>query len=189
LDRTYQSTERLINLVNDMLNVSRIESGRMTINFKPINIVQLASDVLNDVLPSAQNLHIAISVEQPTTPVPIVSADAEKIKEVFLNLIGNSLKFTPAGGKITVYFEQKDGMVFISITDTGKGIKAEDMPKLFQKFGMIEGNYLSMPTAQGTGLGLYITKHIVELHGGKITVASEGENKGTTATFSLKIAA
>jgi len=117
-----------------------------------------------------------------------VLADQDKIKEVLINLIGNSLKFTPANGKISLSLEQKESMVFTKVTDTGKGISQTDMPKLFQKFGMIEGNYTNLPSGQGSGLGLYISKGIIDLHGGKITVESEGNNKGTTFSFSLKIA-
>ncbi len=182
----YASTERLIRLVNDMLNVSRIEAGRLTINPQPLDLAQLAQDVLNDVLPSAQNQQISIILEKPSSPLGTVLADEDKTKEVFINLIGNSLKFTPPGGKITLSFEQKEDMIITRVTDTGKGIKAEDMSKLFQKFGMIEGNYTVRNVGQGTGLGLYISKSIVELQGGTMTVFSEGENKGTTFTFTLR---
>lgn len=186
LDRVYISTERLIKLVNDMLNVSRIESGRMAINAKPLDLVTLANDSVKDILPSSQNAGVSILINSPSSQLPQVSADPEKIKEVFINLMGNSLKFTPKGGKITISFNQKDDTVITSITDTGKGIKPEDMSKLFQKFGLIEGNYVAFSSTQGTGLGLYLTKSIIELHGGKISVESEGENKGTTFSFSLK---
>jgi signal transduction histidine kinase len=168
-----------------LLNVSRIEAGRLTINSKPVDLAQLAQEVMTDVLPGVQNQQIDIVLEKPSSPLGTVLADADKTKEVFINLIGNSLKFTPSGGKITISFEQKDDMIITSVTDTGKGIKAEDMPKLFHKFGMIEGNY-TRTTGQGTGLGLYISKSIIELQGGKMTVFSEGENKGTTFSFSLR---
>jgi signal transduction histidine kinase len=182
----YISTERLIRLVNDMLNVSRIEAGRLTINPKPVDLAKLAQDVLSEVLPSAQSQQIVIILQTPSSPLGTVLADADKTKEVLINLIGNSLKFTPQGGTITISFEQKDDTIITRVTDTGKGIKAEDMSKLFKKFGMIEGNYTVKNIGQGTGLGLYISKSIVELQGGKMTVFSEGENKGTTFTFSLK---
>ena len=181
----YVSTERLIRLVNDMLNVSRIEAGRLIINPKPVDLAQLAQEVLTEVLPSAQNQQIAIVLQNLPSPLGTVLADTDKTKEVFINLIGNSLKFTPPGGKITIAFEQQDDMIITHVSDTGKGIKAEDMSKLFHKFGMIEGNY-TRTSGQGTGLGLYISKSIVELQGGTMSVFSEGENKGTTFTFSLR---
>jgi signal transduction histidine kinase len=188
ISRVYQSADRLTLLVNDMLDVSRIESGRMSITQKPADIVQLAQDAIADVLPNAQNAGVTLSIEPLTNPLPLVSLDTNKIKEVFINLIGNSLKFTPQDGKITISFEQQDSMILTHVHDTGTGIKPEDMSRLFQKFGMIEDNYLAMPASQGTGLGLYITKSIVELHGGKISVFSEGQGKGTTFSFSLPIA-
>lgn len=187
LDRTYKSTERLINLVNDMLSVSRIESGRLVITPKNTNIVDLAKSAVNDVLPTAQEHKLMLSVKNPEKPLPNVTADEEKIKQVLINLIGNSLKFTPENGSITVSFLEKDKQIAISVTDTGSGIKPEDMDKLFTKFGMIEGNYGVRPQSKGTGLGLYISKSIVELHGGHFTVFSEGEGKGTTFTFTLPI--
>jgi len=187
LENTYASTERLIKLVNDMLNVSRIESGRMIIAPKPTDILHLVQEVFTEVLPTAQQQQLTLLLTPPTAPLPLVLADTDKIKQVLINLIGNSLKFTPPGGTITVSVSQKENMVAIQVQDTGKGIKLEDLPKLFQKFGMIEGNYLKTTVGQGTGLGLYIAKGIVQLHGGSMWVMSDGENKGTTFTFTLPV--
>ena len=186
LDRAYTSTERLINLVNDMLNVSRIESGRLTLDIKPIDIVELANTVYAEILPKAQELGINLVVDKPTESLPKVMADKERIEQVLINLIGNSLKFTPKGGKITIALSYKDNMVTVAISDTGKGISKEDMPKLFQKFGMIGNDYLRKQSTQGTGLGLYLSKSIIELHGGKIWVESEGEGEGAKFSFTLR---
>jgi signal transduction histidine kinase len=186
LERVYKSSERLIHLVNDMLSVSRIESGRLSIVMKPTDLVALANDVITDMLPTAQAQNVSLVLMQPPAPLGPVQADADRTKEVFINLIGNALKFTPAGGTITISLEQQDDMILTHVTDTGKGIKPEDMKGLFQKFGMVEGNYYTRNLTQGTGLGLYISKSIVEMQGGKMTVFSEGENKGATFTFSLK---
>lgn len=188
LQNTYTSTERLIKLVNDMLNVSRIEAGRLIISPHPTNILQLSQEVLTEVLPTAQQQQLSLVLQPPLAPLPLVNADPDKIKQVLFNLIGNSLKFTPPGGTITLSFAKKGDVIEIHVSDTGKGIKPEDLPKLFHKFGMIEGNYLRSTIGQGTGLGLYISKSIVELHGGMMWVASKGENQGTTFTFSLKVA-
>jgi signal transduction histidine kinase len=185
LDRAYTSTDRLIKLVNEMLNVSRIESGRISLEQQEIDVNKLSDDVLADVVPRSQELGIHIVVDH--TDVPHVFADENKIKEVFINLIGNSLKFTPKDGKITIHFAKNNQKVEVSVTDTGKGIAAEDIPKLFQKFGKVDNNYLTAQNVQGTGLGLYISKAIVQLHGGNIWVQSDGIGKGTTFTFSLPI--
>jgi signal transduction histidine kinase len=186
LQNALTSTKRLISLVNDMLNVSRIESGRMIIKQAPVNIEKIAEETITEILPTAQTQGLTVVVEKPAKPLPDVFADSDKIKEVIMNLLGNSLKFTPSGGKITISFSEKDDFVETYVTDTGQGIKEEDIPKLFKKFGMIEGNYFKTTPGQGTGLGLYIAKSIVELHGGNISVHSDGEKKGTTFSFSLK---
>lgn len=186
LNRAYKSTDHLIALVNDMLNVSRIESGRITLNIAQTKLDQVVDDVVAELTPRATELDIEISAI-PNNSLPQVLADQDKIKEVLVNLVGNAFKFTPKKGKITISFAQKDGMVETTISDTGVGIKKEDIPKLFQKFVMVGGSEQKALNAQGTGLGLYICKSIVELHGGKIWVKSDGIGKGSTFTFSLKI--
>jgi signal transduction histidine kinase len=186
LQNAYTSTKRLIALVNDMLNVSRIESGRMILKQDPMDLEQITQQTLTEIMPTAQIQGITLTIEKPANPLPKVLADENKIKEVIMNLVGNSLKFTPSGGKITISFAEKDNLVETYVIDNGRGIKAEDVPKLFKKFGMIEGNYLKTTPGQGTGLGLYIAKSIVELHGGTVSFHSEGENKGATFSFTLK---
>jgi len=188
LGRAYASTERLINLVNDMLNVSRIESGRLTLDIKPTDIVKLADAVYQEMLPKAQESGINLVFEKPKEALPKVKADQERIEEVLVNLIGNSLKFTPKAGKVSMNLASKDGAVTIRIFDTGIGIEKKDIPKLFQKFGMVGNAYLQKSIAQGTGLGLYISKSIIELHGGRIWAESQGKGFGTTFSFTLKTA-
>lgn len=185
LQRAYVSTDRLIKLVNDMLNVSRIESGRITLDVKPVNLQTIIADTIAEISPRAQELGIHL-VFTPNTTLPNVMADTDKMKEVLINLIGNSLKFTPKDGSITLSSTLVNNMVMTSVKDTGKGIRPEDLPKLFKKFSIINADYLRKQNAQGTGLGLYISKSIIELLGGKIDVSSQGENLGTTFSFTLK---
>lgn len=184
--RSYNSVDRLIKLVNDMLNISRIESGRLTVKMQKVNIEQLVRETVEEVAPRANELGVNVVIEQQGV-VPVVLADADKIKEVIYNLIGNSMKFTPGGGKIAVSFAQKDKMVEVAVKDTGSGIAEEDLPKLFQKFGILPGTYVTNQAVSGTGLGLYICRSLIELHGGKILASSEGKGKGATFTFSLKV--
>jgi len=187
LQRAYDATDRLIKLVNDMLNISRIESGRITISIQRVSLVKLVQDVVFEVMPRAQELGVKLSVTA-SLGVPDVIADSDKIKEVLINLIGNSLKFTPANGTITVSFFIQNGVVKTIIKDTGSGILPEDIPKLFQKFGFIQESYITNLTANsGTGLGLYISKAIVELHEGTIVAESEGRGKGATFSFTLRV--
>lgn len=185
LQRSYSSVDRLIKLVNDMLNISRIDSGRLTLQIEKTDIIKVIREVVDDITPRSDELGIKIAVENPVT-VPEVLVDPDKIKEVIYNLIGNSLKFTPRDGKITVSFDQEDEQVYINIADTGSGIAPEDLSKLFQKFGILPGTYVTNQPTFGTGLGLYICKSIIEMHGGKITAKSEGKGKGAVFTFTVK---
>lgn len=188
IDRAYTSTQRLINLVNDMLNVSRIESGRLTLAIKPIDLGELISTVYAEMLPKAQEQKINLQFSRPLQSLPQVQADPERVEQVLINLIGNSLKFTPEEGtiRIEINHNPKDATEAVSIIDNGKGISAEDIPKLFQKFAMVGTNYLVKQNTQGTGLGLYLSKSIIELMGGKIWAQSEGLGKGSKFSFTLR---
>lgn len=185
--RILMSTERLVNLVNDMLNISRIESGRVEINPEPVDLHSLVKDIIDEVYfsKSEEKMVNFVVLEKP---VPKVFADPEKLRQVFLNLVGNSLKFTPAGGKITFDFFTDGRVVETSVTDTGVGISKEDLSKLFHKFSRLDSSYTAASTSGGTGLGLYISKNLVGLMRGRIWVSSEGLGKGTTFTVSLPVA-
>lgn len=187
LERAYSSVDRLIKLVNDMLNISRIESGRLTLEMESVNLQKITEEVLNEVIPRAQELGVNIEIAPVNTDLPAVVADSDKIKEVLFNLIGNSLKFTPKDGKITLSFEQKDDMIETKVKDTGAGISEENISKLFQKFTMLPESYKENNTASGTGLGLYISRSIIELHKGHIWVESAGIGQGSEFIFSLKV--
>lgn len=185
LDRAYTSTVRLINLVNDMLNISRIESGRIAVNIVKTDMKELVESVVAEVKPRADELGLHLNVE--LRPLPPVLADADKIKEVLINLIGNSLKFTPQGGTIRVSFDVGEDSVTTRVADNGAGISPQDQQHLFQKFGFIGTSYkVNKSDSQGTGLGLYISKSIIDLHKGRIAVFSEGQGKGSVFSFSLK---
>ncbi len=187
LERTFSSTEGLIKLVNDMLNISRIESGRLTIDPVPTDIGKLVYEVVTEMQTEAVEVGIHLSYTQPNSPL-IVKSDAGRIKEVLINLIGNSLKFTPKDGSIIATVDSdRQGFVLVKIKDTGRGISEIDMLKLFKKFNMVGNSHLTKERGQGTGLGLYLSKSLIELHGGKIWVESEGQNKGSTFSFTLPI--
>jgi len=186
LYRTLVSTERLINLVSDMLNVSRIESGRIEINPKAFDIVALVKDVFEEVKAKAAEKSLQLLVLE--NHYPHVFGDADKIHQVLLNLIGNSMKFAYPGGTIAVSFFSDGKMMDISIKDEGCGIAKEDLSKLFHKFSRLDNSYTALSTSGGTGLGLYISKSLIELMHGKIWVQSEGVDKGSIFTFSLPVA-
>jgi len=181
-ERVYISTERLIHLVNDMLNVSRIETGRLQLNSQRLNIVKLALEVKDEIAARAGQKKVTVKVD--AAKPYFVFVDLEKLREVFLNIIGNSLKFTPEGGVVSIEFAQEDNFVQTKISDTGVGIKKEDMDKLFIKFGRLNNSFSSMSEVPGTGLGLYICKKIIELSRGKIWAESE-IGKGSKFYFTL----
>jgi len=187
LDRIFFSTEGLIKLVNDMLNISRIESGRVTIEPVSTDIGKLVEDALTEIKTRADEVGIRLFYDKPQSPVT-VKADVLRIKEVMMNLLGNSLKFTPEGGTVIVTVAPIDNdFAVVKIKDTGRGINSFDMLKLFKKFNMVGNSHLTKERGQGTGLGLYLSKSLIELHGGKIWVESEGQNKGSTFLFTLPI--
>jgi len=186
LGRAYNSTERLISLVNDMLNISRIESGRIALSLEEVDPIALTHEVVDEVIPKATELNLTVKVVERKLDKILI--DKDKIHEVIINLIGNSLKFTKPGGNISITFDEKPPFVYISVTDTGVGMSKEDMQRLFKKFSMIEHSYTAASTSGGTGLGLYISKSIVNLHKGDITAFSPGREKGSTFTISLPIA-
>src|SRR3989339_201595 len=149
--KTANSTERMINLINDMLNISRIEQGRMKFTVKRIDICKRV----------------------------MVYTDEDKIKESIINLLGNALKFTKQGG-ITVSTEEEGNFVKVKVTDTGAGLSTEDQQRLFKKFGRLDNSYQTVAESGGTGLGLFIVKTYIEKMGGEVGVYSAGTNKGST---------
>lgn len=186
LVRILISTERLINLVNDLLNVSRLEAEKIEIKLESVDLLAIVKDAVDEIYYSkstSKNIQFTILEEA----LPKVLADPERLREILLNLLGNSVKFTPSGGTITIGFFTDGKLVEVSIKDTGAGISQDDLGRLFQKFGKLDNSYVSISTSAGTGLGLYITKRFVELMNGKIWAESQGLNQGTTFTFSLPV--
>jgi len=186
LDISYQSTERLIHLVNDMLTVSRIERDKIEIKKEMFDISETLQLVYEELKISAQEKNIEFTLIKDKDEKYPVLGDKEKLREVFQNLVGNALKFTPNKGKITIAFKKDKNGVQISVSDTGSGILKEDQSKLFKKFSKIDYSYTKHSSQPGTGLGLYISKQIVSLHHGSITVQSEVE-KGSTFTVNLPL--
>lgn len=187
LVRVLISTERLINLVNDMLNISRIEAGKIEISPEPFDLIPLCRDIVDEAYYS-KSMDKKINLSLLEKPVPKVFADPDKLRQVLLNIVGNSLKFTPSGGSITLDFFSDGKVVEISVKDTGVGIAQEDISRLFQKFGKLDNSYVATATSGGTGLGLYISKKIIELMHGTIRVSSEGIGKGATFTVTVPVA-
>ncbi|MDP4011752.1 MAG: GAF domain-containing sensor histidine kinase [Candidatus Roizmanbacteria bacterium] len=184
LDISYKSTERLIHLVNDMLTVSRIERGKVEIKRLPFDIAETLQMVYEELKITAQEKHIDFTLEKNKAETYKIVGDSIKLREVFQNLVGNALKFTPENGKITIRILMNKKCVEISVSDTGSGIPKSEQKKLFKKFSKIDYSYSKHSSQPGTGLGLYISKQIVSLHNGDITVQSEAD-KGSTFTVIL----
>jgi len=172
--------ERLGRIVDNLLDISRIESGRAYLNKNVFNLSALVKDTVFSFEPLAKEKGLEIRVKIPEGDLNIF-ADSDRMSQVFINLIGNAIKFTNQGF-IEVSVRVGQGTILCSISDTGIGIAAKDIPQLFQKFHQLGRK--SGSGAKGTGLGLSITKEIIQMHGGNISVESQPD-KGTTFTFSL----
>ncbi|OGD61194.1 hypothetical protein A3A71_01190 [Candidatus Berkelbacteria bacterium RIFCSPLOWO2_01_FULL_50_28] len=183
LGRAYESSKRLAELILDLLNVSRIEQGRLKVKFAETNLVDLAQSVIHELQIKADSKKIYMKLEANKKDVPNTWCDTDRIREVFVNFVGNALKFTEKGG-VTVRVEKVDGKaVRGTVTDTGRGIAKVDQKKLFQKFSQIKRE---TDEHQGTGLGLYISKNFVDLHKGRVWVDSD-EGKGATFGFEIPV--
>jgi len=183
----HESSINLINIVNDFLNVSRFEQKRIKFNIKPFDIGSLIELSLKEyeVTGSRQKLHLLF--EEPKTPLPQVLADPDRVREILVNLIGNSLKFTEEGG-VTVRTALAGNMLEISVEDTGRGISVPNQSLLFHKFQQAGSSLFTRDTTRGTGLGLYISKMMVEGMGGTIRLVKSEEGKGSTFAFTLPLA-
>lgn len=188
LKRSFDSTNRLIKLVNDMLNISRIESSRMSMELDKVQMLNLTREVVEEFNSRSTKNGINIKIDAQSS-LPLVIADSDKIKEVFFNLIGNSLKYTSKEGTITIDFLVDANFLTTRVIDNGSGMTEEMVGNLFQKFGLISGSFQTNQSinAKGTGLGLYICKQIITLHHGEIWGSSPGLNKGSTFAFTLPI--
>jgi signal transduction histidine kinase len=184
LTRVRSNTQHLAGLINDLLDLSKIESGKIEIKSRRVSVGGLVHEVVEALRPVAVEKVIALetTIREPSI---LVWADRDKINQVLMNLIGNAIKFTPVQGKVTISASRNGGeSVQVSVSDTGPGVPLADREKIFTKFYQIPEMNGANP--QGTGLGLAIAKALVELHGGKIWVESE-EGRGSTFYFTLPL--
>lgn len=181
LQGVHRAARRMNLLIEDLLDTVSIESGRLSVDEGRVDVGPLLSEALEAVslLATSKSLNL---VNNLPADLPMVSADARRIQQVLVNLLGNAIKFTPQGGTITVGAQHADRMVICSVTDTGPGIAEADLPHLFERLWQSKST-----TGTGTGLGLFIVKGIVESHGGKVWVESKAD-QGSTFFFSLPVA-
>lgn len=184
LYKVYESNERLIHLVENLLNISRIESGRLQFNYDKVDLVDTVESVVEELEHTAKKKKVYLNYEPPKKSLPDINIDEEKIRQVIINLIDNSIKYTKKGG-VTVKLELLGEKVRFTVSDTGMGISKEDLPNLFKKFS--RGKDTSLVHTEGTGLGLYVGKMMIEAHKGKIWAESDGVGKGSRFIFELPI--
>ena len=174
------SGQHLLSLINDILDMSKIEAGKMNLNPEDISIVDLIEQVIRIVRGRAEENNLTLSYEGGE--MPEIQADMRAVKQVLLNLITNAIKFTPEGGNVTIRSEAKSVGLIIKVVDTGIGIAADDLHRLSKPFEQIESEHSRQH--EGTGLGLALSKSLVELHGGNFKIESE-LGVGTTVIFTL----
>ncbi len=176
------SGQHLLSLINDILDMSKIEAGKMQLRFEPISIDEVVDDTLRLVRQRAEKAGLKLRTHLPT--LPEIDADFRALKQVLLNLLTNAVKFTPQGGTITISAAVTDDNVHLSVNDTGVGIPEKALSRLAKPFEQVENQFSK--TKEGTGLGLALTKSLIEMHNGRMEIDSE-VGKGTTVHVILPI--
>ncbi|MDX2228197.1 MAG: PAS domain S-box protein [Leptolyngbyaceae cyanobacterium bins.349] len=182
LEAIVRNTQRQVQLIEDLLDVSRMARGTLRLEFAWVNLEDVVQEALETIRPTAATK--GLQLETQLHPIPLIQGDAGRLQQVVLNLLTNAIKFTSAGGQIQVLLDQHESQLRIQVQDTGKGISPDFLPYIFERFQQDQQN----PTAkQGLGLGLAIVKYIVEQHGGTVTATSPGAGLGATLTVLLPL--
>jgi signal transduction histidine kinase len=169
-------------MVNNFLDLARLESGRTRLEQEPVNVEKLARESVMLLLPQANDGDISMHLHADSN-LPIITGDEKRLKQVLVNLISNAIKYSQPGGRVEVSLSLFGDRLCVAVTDTGQGIPAQDLPRIFDKFYRVKRDE---DTAKGTGLGLSIAKQVVEAHGGGIWAESEPD-VGSTFTFTLPL--
>jgi len=186
VERIYRSAGTLVGIVDDYLDVSRLELGGMKYVFEAVDLRELVEEVVEELRPIIDGSGVPFSFQAEAHDAGYrTTADHDKLKQVIANLIDNSVKYTPSGSvTVTLSFDHAAQTIRLEVRDTGIGIDPEALPSLFRKFSRADN--ASRMHIHGTGLGLYVAKEIVDAHHGSIAVASSGEGKGSTFTVELE---
>lgn len=186
LEKTYTTNERMIRLVNDILNISRIERGQLQYNFQEVSVISMIEDVISEIRLQAEGKGIALNWEKPAIEIPSIRADEEKLRQVVLNLIDNAIRYTEKGHvNVRLTYVRNLNRVKIMVQDTGIGMTKPDLENLFSQFSRGEGGQRT--NVEGLGLGLYVAQNIIKAHQGKIWAESEGLHKGSRFYVELPI--
>ncbi|HEM62502.1 MAG TPA: PAS domain-containing sensor histidine kinase, partial [Chloroflexi bacterium] len=181
LDLAEREVDSLTQVVQESLELSRIESGRLPLRLAPTPVAEVILPVVERLGPQAERAGLEVSCSLPDG-LPQVLADPERVRQVVSNLLHNAIKFTPSGGRVQISAQQVGDEVVISVTDTGVGIPREDLPRVFERFYRAD----QARSKGGTGLGLAIAKHIIQGHGGRVW-ADSLEGQGSDFSFSLPL--
>ncbi len=173
---------RLGQMINDFLDLARLESGRTYIAQEPVNMTEILSETLAILQPQAAERRVSIALQVPET-LPAIIGDPVRLKQVMVNLVSNAMKYNHEGGRVDIEVKVGEDELNVAVKDTGRGIREEDLPHIFEKFYRVDDPEQQI---KGTGLGLSITKHIVEVHGGTISVQSV-KGQGSTFSFTLPL--
>jgi len=184
LENVYVSNERLVKLVNDLLNITRLEMGKIELSLEKANLEEIISGVVAEMKIAAEKKGLYLKWEKPKISLPEISIDKTKIRQVILNLVDNAIKYTQQGG-VAVKCKIVDGRLQIEVKDTGVGLDKEEIENLFEI--MARGRAGFQYWMQGAGLGLYTARKFAEMHGGKVWAESEEKDKGSTFYIELPI--
>jgi signal transduction histidine kinase/CheY-like chemotaxis protein len=186
LETIDRNTKLLTQIIEDLLDVSRIISGKLPLKITPVHLVATINAAIETVHSAAEAKEIQLQRSFEAT-VPTILADANRLQQIVWNLLSNAIKFTPKRGQVQICLSQADSMLLLQVSDTGKGIPAEFLPHVFERFRQADSS--TTRNYGGLGLGLAIVRHLTELHGGTVSVESEGEDQGATFTVKLPIRA
>ena len=175
---------RLQRLVQDLEALSRAEAGQLLLEREPVEPATFIGDAATRLRPQYRDKGVALALQIPA-PIPAVLADKWRMTQVMMNLLGNALQYTPAGGQVTVSANADGERLVVRVADTGMGIEAEDLPHLFERFYRVDKS--RSRAGGGSGIGLTIVRHLVEAHGGRVWAESAGLGEGSTFTFTLPL--
>ncbi len=185
LDVIERNSRAQAQIIEDLLDMSRIISGKIRLDVKNINLASVIQAAIESLLPTVQAKNIQLQTVLDAFAVSIIG-DPNRLQQVIWNLLSNAIKFTPKGGSIRVSLHKVNAHVELTISDTGLGIKPEFLPYVFDRFRQADSS--STRSFGGLGLGLSIVKQLVELHGGTVQATSPGEGQGATFTIALPLA-
>ena len=181
LSRIEIEVDRMTQLVAELTELSRIETGKAELDLEPIELNELVEEAIVQLKPQVERQKLTLEMVMAKY-MPVITVDKERLRQVMVNLIHNAIKFNRPGGSIKISTESSENSVSVEVSDTGVGIAKDNLPHIFERFYKVDKSR----AGQGSGIGLAIAKHVIESHGGKITVQSE-EEKGTTFSFSLPL--